>query len=316
MAVGGNFLEFGEVEPLYLVADTDLYFRSYQLTPASHFEYRFSVFDDSMTDPLNPRTLTGSGNLPSVLTTPGWKEPSHLREPTGRRGRLETFTWGSAVLRNEREVTIYLPPGYEAGEKRYPLVVVNYGNQALDQGKWADSLDNLVGKSVAALIAAFVPRVSFDEYGPGVTQFTDAIAQELIPEVDRRYRTLPGAENRAMTGVASGGFATAFLALRKPAVVGKVAVQSFYFRNEAEDELRSMIAHGKNEQKASFYVEWSMNDLRARPGMHSEEHSRELAALLRDKGYRVVVHEVSDGAGWGSWRARNDRILENFFPLP
>ncbi len=88
-----------------------------------------------------------------------------------------------------------------------------------------------------------------------------------------------------------------------------------WLRNEAEDELRSMIARG-NEQKTSFYVEWSINDLRARFGMHSEEHSRELAALLRDQGYRVVVHEVSDGAGWGSWRARNDRILENFFPLP
>ncbi len=117
-----------------------------------------------------------------------------------------------------------------------------------------------------------------------------------------------------MTGIASGGFATAFLALKKPASIGKVAVQSFYFRDEAKDELRSMIA-SSNGEKASFYVEWSLNDLKAQSGMHSEEHSRELVALLRDNGYRVVFHEVSDGAGWGSWRARNDRILESFFPL-
>ena len=32
-------------------------------------------------------------------------------------------------------------------------------------------------------------------------------------------------------------------------------------------------------------------------------------------GYEVLTHEVDDGAGWGSWRAHTDRILESFFPL-
>ena len=66
---------------------------------------------------------------------------------------------------------------------------------------------------------------------------------------------------------------------------------------------------------ALFYVEWSLNDLKNQSGMDSEAHSRELAELLRGKGFRVVAHEVSDGAGWGSWRAGNDRILESLFPL-
>ena len=117
-----------------------------------------------------------------------------------------------------------------------------------------------------------------------------------------------------MTGIASGGFATMFLALERPAVVGKAAVQSFYYRQEVKDELLSLIKQTK-EPAAAFYVEWSRNDLKSPPGLHSEEHSRELAALLRDKGFSVVAHEVADGAGWGSWRTRTDRILETFFPL-
>jgi enterochelin esterase-like enzyme/outer membrane protein assembly factor BamB len=314
VAVMGNFLELGRFEPLHLVEGTDFYFRSYHLAPAAHFEYRFNVFEEEMVDPLNPRRLTSSDEGPSVLTTPGWIEPLHLREPLAVRGRLEKFSWQSEILGNEREIRVYVPPGYDSSGSRYPLVVVNYGDQALDQGRWTNSLDNLIGRTVAPLIALFLPRVDFDEYAPKVTQFSDAIAQELIPYVDEHYRTLAGAENRAMTGIASGGFATAFIALRKPELIGKVAVQSFYFRGEAEDDLRSMIANG-GERKPLFYVEWSINDLRSQDELQSEKASRELAAILGKEGYRVVTNEVADGAGWGSWRARTDRILENFFSL-
>jgi enterochelin esterase family protein len=194
------------------------------------------------------------------------------------------------------------------------VVVVNYGNQALDQGLWVNSLDNLIGKTVAPLVAVFLPRVNFDEYAPKVAQFSDAIAQELIPYIDEHYRTLPGAENRAMTGIASGGFASTFLALSKPGLIGNVAVQSFYFRSEAEEELRTLIAGGDKEA-TRFYVEWSTYDLKSGEDLQCEKASRELAAILGKAGYRVVTNEVSDGAGWGSWRAHTDSVLETFFPL-
>ena len=117
-----------------------------------------------------------------------------------------------------------------------------------------------------------------------------------------------------MTGIASGGFASAFIALEKPELIGKVALQSFYFRSEAEAELRSMIASG-DEGATIFYVEWSTHDLESGNELQSEDASRELAAILAKKGYEVITNEVADGAGWGSWRARTDRILESFFPL-
>jgi len=314
VAVMGNFLELGQVDPLHLIEGTDFYFRSYQLPAAAHFEYRFNVFEDRMADPLNPRRLTSSEDAPSVVTTAGWSEPDHLREPPGARGQLEKFTWKSEILENEREVALYLPPGYESTDRRYPLVVVNYGNQALEEGRWTNSLDNLIGKTVAPLIAVFVPRVSFDEYAPKVVQFADAIEQELIRHLDQSYRTMLGADNRAITGIASGGFASVFVALAKPESIGKVAVQSFYFRGEAEAEIRSMIKNG-DAGATLFYVEWSTSDLKASGELQSEKASRELASILAENGYKVLTNEVDDGAGWGSWRASTDHILESFFPL-
>jgi len=310
LSVSGNFLELRSVEPLHRVPGTDFYFRSYRLTPGAHFEYRFAIFDDGMADPLNPRKLTDSGDGPSVFSTAGWSEAKHLREPTGPRGRIETFNWDSTILSNQREISIYLPAGYDASERRYALILVNYGDQALEQGKWTDSLDNLIGNSVAPVIAVFVPQVSFNEYAPQVNLFADAIVGELMPHIDRHYRTLSGAEHRAISGIASGGFASAFLALSEPDVFGKAAVQSFYFRAEAHEQLRSLIA---GENKASFYVEWSLNDFKLGDGLRSEVDSRELARLLSENGHSVITNEVVDGAGWGSWRARTDRILESFF---
>ncbi len=314
VAIQGNFLDRGAVEPLHLVEGTDFYFRSYELPAAALFEYQFAVFDDRLADPLNSRRLTSSDDLPCVVTTGGWSEAAHLGEPSGDRGRLDSFNWTSEILENEREIKVYLPAGYEASTGRYPLVLVNYGNQALEAGRWGNSLDNLIGESVAPLIAVFIPRADFGDYGPRVARFADALQQELIPYLDSHYRTIPEAEARAITGIASGGFASAYLALGRPGSIGNVALQSFYYRSEAEQELRAMIDE-KAAATTRFYIEWSTHDFVAGDDLQCEANSRELAALLTAGGYAVVTSEVNDGAGWGNWRTRTNRILETFFPL-
>lgn len=314
IAVSGNFLDMGAQEPLHHVAGTDFYFRSYELTPKAHFEYRFHVFDEALRDPLNPRFVEPEDRGPSALAMPGWEEPAHLRGPEAERGRIETFTWKSEALENEREMQVYLPAGYDAGEERYPLAIVNYGEQALAEGRMANTLDNLIGKSVRPVIVAFLPRVDFDEYSTRVDAFTTAVTTELLPYLDEHYRTLPGAENRAMAGIASGAFGSAYVALKSGAV-GKVATQSFYMRDTA-DALRAMIA-ADDRKAVEFYVEWSVNDLKSAgdAGIQCRRDSTELAELLEGAGYPVVANEVGDGGGWGSWRSRNDVIFETFFPL-
>ncbi len=314
IALSGNFLELGEQESLHHVAGTDFYFRSYRLTPGAHFEYNFNVFDESQRDALNPRQLPPEDGGPSALPMPGWEEPAHLRQPDGARGRIDTFTWTSEALENEREMQIYLPAGYDDGDQRYPLAIVNYGARALAEGLMANSLDNLIGDSVRPVIVAFLPRVDFDEYGGRIEQFTEAVTGELLPYLDENYRTLPGAENRAMAGIASGAFGSAYVAL-KTDTIGKVATQSFYMR-EAGDDLRAMITEA-DRKPVEFFIEWSVNDLKSPgdSGVQCQRDSKELAELLEIAGYAPIESQVADGAGWGSWRSRTDEIFETFFPL-
>ena len=70
----------------------------------------FSIVE--VTDPANPQTTGPEGREQSVLATAGWQPPSHLREPEGKRGRIEKLPWKSERLDSERDVQVYLPPGY------------------------------------------------------------------------------------------------------------------------------------------------------------------------------------------------------------
>ena len=82
------------------------------------------------------------------------------------RGELDTFQFRSEVLDNARQIQVWRPPGYGSDpEIRYPVLVVNHGDNLLRGGLMRNTLDNLVGKKVAPLVAVFVPRASGPEYG-------------------------------------------------------------------------------------------------------------------------------------------------------
>ncbi len=49
---------------------------------------------------------------------------------------------------------MYLPPGYDEGQERYPLLIVNNGAEAVEYGKMDHVLDNLIGHNVAPVIVA------------------------------------------------------------------------------------------------------------------------------------------------------------------
>ena len=73
----------------------------------------------------NPRTFGPEEDRWSELVTPGWEAPAHLQPPEGERGRIDELAWKSEILGNERQVQVYLPPGYGGGAERYPLLIVN-----------------------------------------------------------------------------------------------------------------------------------------------------------------------------------------------
>ncbi|MEM1180465.1 MAG: PQQ-binding-like beta-propeller repeat protein [Acidobacteriota bacterium] len=314
LAVSGNFIRDESEEVMHRVDGTDFYFRSYELPEKAVFTYQFSVFDEKMTDPSNPRKVAGSDGELSVLATRGWREPSHLREPEGPRGSLETLAWKSEQLDNEREVQVYLPPGYGEGDARYPLLLVNDGNEAVARGQLDRSLDNLIGTRIAPMIVAFVPISWRETGGSGTGRFTRAQVEELIPLIDRTYRTDPRRESRGVMGQSLAhdtGFAAMYLALHHPEAVSKVAAQS-YRNGQLEDDL--LAAVGGEKHDLDIVIHWSSFE-RAGTSFDGLADAKNLVAALEKGGYRPEVIETHDGPGWGMWQGRMAEVLAALFPL-
>jgi len=317
LAVSGNFIRDGGEHAMHRVEGTDFYFRSYELPERAFFTYRFSVFDDSMIDPANPQKTGPEDDEQSALATTGWQAPSHLREPDGERGSIETLQWKSEQLDNEREVQIYLPPSYDKGEGRYPLLVVNDGDQALSIGEMDKSLDNLIGKSVAPVIVAFVPVANWREFGGSMTtDYTRAQVEELVPLLDETFRTDARRESRAVMGqdpYGSAGFTAMYGALHHPEIFSRAAAQS-YQHGEFEEELMAAASGEKHDLELVFH--WSSYD-RFDPffDFDARRDARSVVAALEKNGYRPKTLESNDGVGWGMWQGRMAEILETLFPL-
>ena len=318
VGLAGDVVEGGQEVGLYQVEGTDLFFRSLQLDPKAQYAYSLTVdFGDPQADPGNPHTVDNGFAVFSELRMPEWPASPHLDPPAEDtpRGTLDGFPFRSEILDNTREIRAWRPADYGRNpEQRYPVLVVNHGDNLLRGGLMQNTLDNLVGNRVAPLIAVFVPRLSGSEYGgPAAEEYNRFLIEELLPHLDRHYLTDP--TRRAIMGPGSAGVAAVFAALAHPDVFQRAATQSFYPIEPTQERLPTMIAEASPKPEL-IYVVWSRHDYDLGQGRRADDASRELLGLLRDADI-PVVEQVSDySPGWAGWRGQDDEILVRLFPLP
>lgn len=141
-----------------------------------------------------------------------------------------------------RRIPVYLPPSYaREPERRYPVVYVltgftGRGRMLLNDNPWSpsldDRLDRLIGSGACGEAIVVMPDC-FTRYGG--SQYLDSsatgrymshIVEELVPFVDRTWRTLPGREHRGVTGKSSGGYGAWLLAMSHPGTFGAMVSHS------------------------------------------------------------------------------------------
>jgi predicted alpha/beta superfamily hydrolase len=159
----------------------------------------------------------------------------------------------SRYLPDDRDIIVYLPPGYEASrqdtpQQRYPVLYLHDGQNLFDsatafQGQeWraretADEL--IISGEIEPLILVGIYNTGpnrIDEYtatratsgrhGGLAHLYSAMIVDELKPFIDGEYRTLEGPENTGMGGSSLGGLATLYIGLGHPEIFGKLAVLS------------------------------------------------------------------------------------------
>lgn len=319
VAVDGTMLNTSVAEPMQRIEGTDFFHRTFRLEPGVRWQYRFQLdFDKWVTDERNPRTIPDvtSDDIYSEVATPGYEIATHLAEPTGDKGRIDTFTLSSKILGYDKEVRVWLPQGYDDSDRKFPLLIVNDGASWQDKGLMTNTLDNLVGKSVEPLIVAFVP--AYDQWwleagGSRTDDYLKMQVEELIPALEERFRLEDQAAGRGVMGTGFYAISAAYAALKYPEVFGKAAMQSV-FLGMGGDAVKELIGR-KEAALTRFYLDWNRYGAKnVDRGWDFAQDGETMAALMRDGGHRLEGGEMLDSAGWGGWRNRTDKLLESLFP--
>lgn len=142
---------------------------------------------------------------------------------------------------SRRNIGIYLPPGYGNTERSYPSIYVlpgfnSRGTMLLNDTPWeeniAQRMDRLINSGAIQPMILVMPDC-LTRYGGGqyinssaTGCYEDYLVQEVLPFVDRTYRTATDRNCRAVVGKSSGGYGAIMLAMRQPSLFGLVASHS------------------------------------------------------------------------------------------
>ena len=321
IAISGDHLPMRVTRPMNRVAGTDLHYYSIELEEDAHIAYKIVVdFENFKPDPLNKYMATnfGSRDVHSLLAMSKWSDSNHLQK-AAVNGKLMQFEFESKITNNKRGIQVYLPPDYENSEQRYPVVYVSLGSLAVLRAAMPNSLDNLIGKSVAPLIAVFVdlsPITNLGEIvGASRNQYARMLAEELVPHIDSQYRTRTEREARAVWGAGTAGYPAIYTAITYPDVFSMAVSQSANLHGTTWKSFSELMSKPPGAP-VRLVMEWGRYD-RRNADLKFDIPAKNLAAvkIMKEKGYQIEGGEIMLGTGWGNWRTRNDDILRLLFPM-
>ncbi len=131
----------------------------------------------------------------------------------------------SKILGVSVKYSVYFPASYNTDkDKRYPVVYMLHGIGD-DNNSWNgnylhanDRIDSWTEKGLGEMIYVFPQGYSsyYCNRYDGTFSFMDMFVQELIPLIDKSFRTVADREHRAITGYSMGGFGAIALAEKHP----------------------------------------------------------------------------------------------------
>jgi S-formylglutathione hydrolase FrmB len=142
----------------------------------------------------------------------------------------------STSLRGELPTAVYLPPGYRATGRRYPVVYFLHGLPAGPQSYMQNAFvaAALVTARERAIVVAPQGARGSDsdrEYldWSATEDWPRAIGDDLTACIDHRFHTVAGRSGRALVGLSAGGYGAVNIGLRNLRTFGAVESWSGYF---------------------------------------------------------------------------------------
>jgi S-formylglutathione hydrolase FrmB len=141
---------------------------------------------------------------------------------------LQEQTFHSKALDRDMHYLAVLPAGYNNSQQRYPVLYLLHGWTG-DYTNWV-KLTKLVEYSRRYPMIIITPDAQNSWYVNSATvpadRFEDYIINDLIREVDTRWRTIASPDRRAIAGLSMGGYGSVLFGLKHSesfAAVGSVS---------------------------------------------------------------------------------------------
>jgi enterochelin esterase-like enzyme len=280
----------------------------------SGFLANVRIFDREIVDPLNAeRAFSGFGEH-SVLRMPGFAPSGDLAarasQPPPPAERFRKLKWRSDALGNEREVQLYLPPGWnEAGGKRFPLLLVHDGHDhAREPNALPRTLDLLIGRGeMAPVAAAFVPPVEREKEYRLSAEFPRAIIDELLPLLRREAPLSDDPGAHASLGCSYGALISSHLCLERPDLFGRGVFHAGAYAGTAYREVADRVLSGAKKLPGRYFLGCGSFD-------YLYPQFLIMRAATRAAGVDVLCRETSEGHEWDAWVEADFAALRHVFP--
>jgi enterochelin esterase family protein len=208
--------------------------------PPGAYRYVFQVDGVRVLDPVNTRSAESRDNMWSLFTVPGAEMMDTTDVPHG--AVAEVFYY-SSVLKTTRRLHVYTPPGYEVGNQKYPVFYLLHGSGDTDDawtsvGRASFIFDNLIAARKAKPMIVVMPAGhqpmmpgapapgATPPQTPTVNPFTNEFITDMLPYVEKHYRSINDRQHRAIAGLSMGGSQTLDIAFTHLNMFGEIGVFS------------------------------------------------------------------------------------------
>jgi enterochelin esterase-like enzyme len=183
----------------------------------------------------------------------------------------------SAALKRRVKMEVLLPPWYEeTPDHSFPVLYINDG-QSLKAIKMREALMQCYENNIIppVIVVGIIAQNRMQEYGVAASpdyknrggkanKYSRFITNELIPLINKNFRTKPSSDNTAIAGFSLGGLSAFDIVWNNHGIFGSAGIfsGSFWWRSkdykDGYDEQQHRIAHNmiKNSRKRDGLRLW------------------------------------------------------------
>ncbi|NSW93588.1 MAG: esterase [Bacteroidales bacterium] len=303
------------------------------------YGYTFSIDGVNTIDPNNVQVRRDGARYQSFFIVPGPESDLYFHKHDVPHGNVTKVWYNSSVLGFQRRMYVYTPAGYESGTQKYPVFYLLHGaggdeDAWTNMGRAAQIMDNLIAQGKAKPMIVVMTNGNANQAGaqnevPALPasgeqgmaafqryagKFEEHLVKDVVPFVEKNYRTLTGKDNRAIAGLSMGGMHTQTITNDNPGMFGYIGVYSMGIMNmgqqnpeaaaKLEQERIAKLTALKNSGYKLYWIACGKDDF-VYNGVVT------LRETLDKIGFKYVYRESTGGHTWANWRI----YLSEFAPM-